>query len=87
MAGDSLLESPLWEQLLLATAATGKARFVVANDDDLPEIPVARLAKFRFDIVPPWESLRRLPKWLVLSARTVASLREPHSVSGQGKER
>jgi uncharacterized protein len=47
------------DNVMLATASVGKARFLVTNDRDLLDIPVARRQKFRFAIVTPQEFLAR----------------------------
>lgn len=48
------------DNLLLATAAVGKAKFLITNDLDLLEIPAKQMKKFRFKIVSPSEFLQRL---------------------------
>ena len=46
------------DDVLLATAHTGRARYLVTNDRDLLEIPAERRRGFRFEIVKPVELLR-----------------------------
>ncbi len=48
------------DDILLATAHAGRARYLVTNDRDLLEIPSNRRRSFRFDIVKPVELLRLL---------------------------
>ena len=48
------------DDILLATAHAGRARYLVTNDRDLVEIPPNRRRGFRFDIVKPVELLRML---------------------------
>ena len=48
------------DDLLLATAHTGRARYLVTNDRDLLEIPVKDRRRFRFEIVKPTHLLRML---------------------------
>jgi putative PIN family toxin of toxin-antitoxin system len=48
----ALSRDPL-DNMFVAAAATGKARFLVTNDNDLLQIPAARLRPFRFRIVTP----------------------------------
>lgn len=50
------------DNLLLATAEAGKAKFLVTNDRDLLSIPAERRRKFRFEIVERSELLSRLAK-------------------------
>ena len=47
------------DNIMLATAVTGKAKFLITNDGDLLEIPVSERRKFRFEIVTPREFLTR----------------------------
>jgi predicted nucleic acid-binding protein len=44
----------------LATAHTGRARYLVTNDRDLLEIPADDKRRFRFEIVTPHHLLRAL---------------------------
>jgi putative PIN family toxin of toxin-antitoxin system len=48
------------DNLLLATAAAGEARFLVTNDQDLLEIDAERQKAYPFTIVTPAELLARL---------------------------
>ena len=48
------------DDILLATAHTGHARYLVTNDRDLIEIPAKDRRGFRFEIVRPAELLRSL---------------------------
>lgn len=48
------------DDMLLATAHTGRARYLVTNDRDLLEIPSKERRGFRFKIVRPAELLRLL---------------------------
>lgn len=48
------------DNMLLAAAAVGKARFLVTNDRDLLDIPATQRRKFRFGIVTPQEFLARV---------------------------
>ena len=48
------------DDILLATAHAGRARYLVTNDRDLLEIPAKERRGFRFDIVKPVELLRLL---------------------------
>jgi putative PIN family toxin of toxin-antitoxin system len=48
------------DNVMLATAVAGKARFVVTNDRDLLEIPHVARRRFRFAIVTPVELLERV---------------------------
>ena len=48
------------DDMLFATAHTGRARYLVANDRDLLEIPAKQRRGFRFEIVRPVELLRLL---------------------------
>lgn len=43
------------DNLMIATARSGKARFIVTNDRDLLEIPAAVQAKLRLKVVTPQE--------------------------------
>ncbi len=45
------------DNILLATAAAGRARFLITNDRDLLDIPTAQRRKFRFEIMTPQEFL------------------------------
>jgi len=46
--------------LILATAAAGKVKFLVTNDHDLLDIPDIQLRRFKFEIVTPQEFLRQM---------------------------
>ncbi|HEY3139112.1 MAG TPA: putative toxin-antitoxin system toxin component, PIN family [Blastocatellia bacterium] len=48
------------DNFVLATAASGKAAFLVTNDRDLLDIPASVHKKFKFEIVTPTVLLRRL---------------------------
>ncbi|MGI9064904.1 MAG: putative toxin-antitoxin system toxin component, PIN family [Pyrinomonadaceae bacterium] len=48
------------DDILLATAHTGRARYLVTNDLDLLEIPANERRRFRFEIVKPAQLLRML---------------------------
>jgi putative PIN family toxin of toxin-antitoxin system len=48
------------DNVVLSTAAAGKARFLVTNDRDLLDISASQRRKFRFEIVTPRELLTRL---------------------------
>lgn len=48
------------DDVLLATAHTGRARYLVTNDRDLLEIPAKQKREFRFEIVKPGQLLRLL---------------------------
>jgi putative PIN family toxin of toxin-antitoxin system len=48
------------DDILLATAHAGRARYLVTNDRDLLEIPAAERRRFRFEIVKPAQLLRLL---------------------------
>jgi putative PIN family toxin of toxin-antitoxin system len=48
------------DNLLLATAVVGKAKFLITNDRDLLDIAMAQRRKFKFEIVTPQEFLARL---------------------------
>ena len=48
------------DDMLLATAHTGRARYLVTNDRDLLEILSKERRGFRFEIVRPAELLRLL---------------------------
>jgi putative PIN family toxin of toxin-antitoxin system len=50
------------DDILLATAHTGRARYLVTNDRDLLEIPAAERRGFRFEIVKPAQLLRLLER-------------------------
>ncbi len=47
------------DDVMLATAAAGQARFLITNDHDLLDIPLAQKRRFRFEIVTPGEFLTR----------------------------
>jgi putative PIN family toxin of toxin-antitoxin system len=49
------------DNMLLATAHTGRAAYLVTNDRDLLEIPDEARRLFRFEIIKPAELLRLLP--------------------------
>ena len=49
------------DDVLLATAHAGRARYLVTNDRDLLDISPAERRPFRFEIVRPWELLLALP--------------------------
>jgi putative PIN family toxin of toxin-antitoxin system len=48
------------DNVMLATAAAGKAEYLVTNDHDLLDIPEAAQKKFRFEIVTPGQLLAKL---------------------------
>ena len=48
------------DDMLLATAHTGRARYLVTNDRDLLEISLKERRRFRFEIVRPAELLKLL---------------------------
>jgi putative PIN family toxin of toxin-antitoxin system len=48
------------DDFLLATAHTGRARYLVTNDRDLLEIPADERRLFRFEIITPYNLLRAL---------------------------
>ncbi len=48
------------DNVMLATAAVGKAKFLITNDRDLLDIPAAQRQKFKFAIVTPQEFLTRM---------------------------
>lgn len=48
------------DDLLLSTARAGRVSFLVTNDRDLLDLPVASRAKLRFEIVTPRQFLERL---------------------------
>ncbi len=48
------------DNVMLVTAVTGKAKFLITNDRDLLDIPAERRRKFKFEIVTPQEFLARL---------------------------
>lgn len=50
------------DNLILATAAAGKVRFLVTNDHDLLDIPPAQRRRFKFEIVTPQEFLRQVAR-------------------------
>ena len=43
------------DNVMIATARPGKARFIVTNDRDLLEIPAAEQAKLRLKVITPQE--------------------------------
>jgi predicted nucleic acid-binding protein len=49
-----------FDNAFLGAAETGGARFLVTNDADLLEIPVAEMRHFRFRIVTPNDFLSRV---------------------------
>lgn len=48
------------DNIILATAAAGKAKFLITNDHDLLDIPLPQKRKFKFDIVTAQDFLTRL---------------------------
>jgi putative PIN family toxin of toxin-antitoxin system len=48
------------DDVLLATAQAGRARYLVTNDRDLLDISPVERGLFRFEIVRPWELLLAL---------------------------
>lgn len=48
------------DNLLLATAKAGKAKYLLTNDRHLLDIPDERKRKFRFEILTPAEFLNRV---------------------------
>ena len=48
------------DNLVLATAAAGKAKFLVTNDRDLLDIPKSQRNRFKFEIVTPRNLIGRL---------------------------
>jgi putative PIN family toxin of toxin-antitoxin system len=50
------------DNVFLATAMAGNAKFLVTNDKDLLDVPASQRKKFRFEIVTPGELLARLEK-------------------------
>ena len=50
------------DNVVLSTAAAGKARFVVTNDRDLLDIPASQKKQFKFEIVTPKQLLTKLSK-------------------------
>lgn len=50
------------DNIMLATAVTGKAKFLITHDHGLLDIPTERRRKFRFAIVTAQEFLARLSK-------------------------
>src|SRR5262249_46306597 len=48
------------DNLILATAAAGKVRFLVTNDHDLLDISPLQRRRFKFEIVTPQEFLRQV---------------------------
>ena len=49
------------DNILLATAAAGKAKYLITNDRDLLEIPDSSRRRFRFEIVTPQDFLAVYP--------------------------
>ena len=50
------------DNLMLATAMAGKARFLITNDRDLLDIAISEKRRFKFAIVTPAEFLSDLAK-------------------------
>ena len=50
------------DNIVIATAGSGKARFWVTNDYDLSDIPGSEQARFRLLIVTPADLLARIRK-------------------------
>jgi uncharacterized protein len=48
------------DNVMLATAAVGKARFLITNDRDLLDISATQLRKFTFVIIRPQEFLAQM---------------------------
>lgn len=48
------------DNIILATAAAGKAKFLITNDRDLLDLPEVQRRQFRFEIVTPSALLVRL---------------------------
>jgi len=48
------------DNLMLATAAAGKVKFLITNDRDLLDIPTKQRQRFKFEIVTPQEFLERI---------------------------
>jgi len=48
------------DNMMIATARSGKARFLVTNDHDLLDIPAVEQARMRLAIVKPSELLLRI---------------------------
>ncbi len=48
------------DNLFLATAAVGKAQYLVTNDRDLLDLPPRQRRQFKFEIVMPQQLLARL---------------------------
>ncbi|MGH9897994.1 MAG: putative toxin-antitoxin system toxin component, PIN family [Pyrinomonadaceae bacterium] len=48
------------DNVLLATALVGGAKFLITNDDDLLDIPSSSKSKFKFSILTPSESILHL---------------------------
>jgi putative PIN family toxin of toxin-antitoxin system len=48
------------DNLMLATAAVGRAQYLVTNDRDLLDMPASAQKKFKFVIVTPGQLLARL---------------------------
>ena len=48
------------DNVMLATAVTGKAKFLITNDRDLLDLPEKQRQRFKFEIVRPQEFLKRL---------------------------
>ena len=47
------------DNVMLATAVAGKAKFLITNDRDLLDLPEKQRQRFRFEIVRPQEFLKR----------------------------
>lgn len=48
------------DNMLIDTAKVGKAKFLITRDRDLLDIPKKDLKSFRFEIVTPFEFLRKI---------------------------
>ena len=48
------------DNVILATAIAGKARFLITNDRDLLDIPEIEKKKFKFEILKPSDFLTRI---------------------------
>lgn len=51
------------DDLILATAVSGRAEFVITDDRDLLEIAADHRRRFRFSIVTPRQFLDSFPDW------------------------
>lgn len=47
------------DNLMLAVATIGRAKFLITNDRDLLDLPIVQRRKFKFEIVRPQEFLAR----------------------------